>query len=50
MYRNRDMLDVDSEMIPFLQTDWVENAKSTMRQPKILKANCSMSVKGIEML
>jgi len=51
MCRNRDLLVVDSEMIPFLQTDWLDVARSTMRQPKVLKVNRKgMSVKGIEKL
>lgn len=51
MCRDRDLLVVDSEMIPFLQTDWLEIAKSTMRQPNVLKVNRKgLIVKGNEML
>jgi len=51
MCRNRDLLIVDSEMIPFLQTDWLGVAKSTMRQPNVLIVNRKgMTVKGTEML
>ena len=51
MCHNRDLLVVDSEMIPFLQTDWLGIAKSTMRQPNVLKVNRKgMTVKGNEML
>jgi hypothetical protein len=51
MCRNRDLLVVDSEMIPFLQTDWIEIAKSTMRNPSILKVNRKgMNVHGTQML
>jgi Flp pilus assembly protein TadD len=39
MCPNRDLLVVDSEMIPFLQSDWLEIARSTMRKPNILKVN-----------
>jgi tetratricopeptide repeat protein len=51
MCRNRDMIVVDSEMIPFLQTDWLEVAKSTMRQPNVLKVNRKgLTLKGTEIL
>jgi len=51
MCRNRDLLVVDSEMIPFLQSDWIEAAKSTMRTPNILKVNRKgMTVQGTQIL
>lgn len=51
MCRNRDLLIVDSKMIPFLQSDWLETAKSTMRKPNILKVNRKgMTVQGIQNL
>jgi tetratricopeptide (TPR) repeat protein len=51
MCRNRDLLVVDSEMIPFLQSDWIETAKSTMRNPNILKVNRKgMKVLGTQRL
>lgn len=51
MCHNRDLLVVDSEMVPFLQTDWLEVAKSTMRNPNVLKVNRKgLTVKGNEML
>jgi len=51
MCRNRDLIVVDSEMIPFLQSDWLETAKSTMRNPNILKVNRKgMRVQGTQML
>lgn len=47
MCRHRDLLVVDSEMIPFLQTDWLEIARSTMRTLNILKVNRKgMTVQG----
>jgi hypothetical protein len=39
MCNNRDLLVVDSEMIPFLQSDWLEIARTTMRTPNILKVD-----------
>lgn len=51
MCRNRDLLVVDSEMIPFLQKDWLEVARLTMRKPNILKVNRKgMTVQGMQKL
>ena len=51
MCRNRDLLVVDSEMIRFLQSDWLETARRTMRTPNILKVNRKgMSVQGTQKL
>ena len=51
MCRNRDLLVVDSEMIPFLQTDWLDIARSTMRTSNILKVNrTGMTVQGTQKL
>jgi hypothetical protein len=51
MCQNRDLLVVDSQMMPFLQSDWLEVARSTMRTPTILKVNRKgMSVQGTEKL
>jgi len=51
MCNNRDLLVVDSEMIPFLQSDWLDIARTTMRTPNILKVNRKgMSVQGTQKL
>lgn len=51
MCRNCDLLVVDSEMIPFLQSDWLEVARTTMRTPNILKVNRKgMTVQGTQKL
>jgi tetratricopeptide (TPR) repeat protein len=51
MCQNRDLLIVDSEMIPFLLSDWLEIARSTMRKPNILKVNRKgMTVLGTQKL
>ncbi len=35
--RAADLLVVDSEMIPFLQTDWLPVAQAVMREPNVVK-------------